>query len=637
MPKTYTVKQVADILGFSTNSIYTFLKEKRIKGVRIGRGRFRIPEQELARILHLSKKQQSADVTPPPVSLEESVQTEAAANEQNEQVVSVRAGDVLCPNIFDWFVGLAAIISGISLFLFNSSVMRPEMLSFSRVVFAVRLILIAAGIGVVASAILMSAKGWHRVFHGLLAILGALNATVLFRSGDVDGAILYGAMSVVLIIGMFVHTQGIMSLGVYLSILAGAFPLWIFAFADSPAVRTAAQVVGMSAQWFGVAVSGMSVAFLVLFWVGYGGIRVPLIIAGTLAGLLCFGGAIWYGELQYWSRAFFLIVLGFFIGVTPYWQWLCDVTPKRQRLLLHGLLGGVGAMLLAAVLVVYLLQQNMWGQSKAEFFNRITAAQNLLTSAVDSAQSAALVTAANHEVATALATADTEALVHASKLLYESNPIVRRVVFLDAEGNGVGLYPYGTFDQPNYAFRDYFIQARDTKSAYVSDVFQTAADQTRRYVTVISVPMFTAKGTFVGVMAISLDLERIGLKLRQLAVETRGEYFIILDRDKTILSHPDGSWIGKALPENDILYTTDAIQGVVGGVLPNGVLGLVAYGRIDTLGWTVTLRAPVTAIYGLTSNAAIWVFATVVTAMITGVLLAFFLKLRWLGQSGGGP
>src|SRR3990172_6082229 len=55
MPATYTVKQVAQILGYSTNSIYTFLKEKRIKGVRVGRGRFRIPQFELDRLLLTTK------------------------------------------------------------------------------------------------------------------------------------------------------------------------------------------------------------------------------------------------------------------------------------------------------------------------------------------------------------------------------------------------------------------------------------------------------------------------------------------------------------------------------------------------------------------------------------------------------
>ena len=69
MSETYTVKEVAEILGYSTNSIYTFLKEKRIKGVRVGRGRFRISREEVERLLSLSKNKRDLEqiVTTPTV------------------------------------------------------------------------------------------------------------------------------------------------------------------------------------------------------------------------------------------------------------------------------------------------------------------------------------------------------------------------------------------------------------------------------------------------------------------------------------------------------------------------------------------------------------------------------------------
>ena len=52
MPKTYTVKQVAVALGFSTNTVYKYLDEGKIKATRLGsEGRFRIPESEVTRLL----------------------------------------------------------------------------------------------------------------------------------------------------------------------------------------------------------------------------------------------------------------------------------------------------------------------------------------------------------------------------------------------------------------------------------------------------------------------------------------------------------------------------------------------------------------------------------------------------------
>ena len=599
MPRTYTVKEVADILGYSTNSIYTFLKEKRIRGVRLGKGRFRIPDEELARVLHLSKK---PDEIPVPAT---------------------RPQEILLPDIFDWFVGLSAIVSGVALFLFNLTYAIP----------AARLILIAAGVGVIATTLTTGARRWHGLFHGVLCLFGAVNAVNLFRGGSIDGAILYGAMAIVLGTGLVWHASGTVLLGLYVSLLAVAFPIWIFAAGGSSTVATAAHVVGIGTVWFGAAVALASVLYLWLFWMGYSGKRPLFILAGVLVAILCVGGAVWYGQLQLWSRAFFLIVLGFFSGTLPLWQWASAVTPRRKRALLHLLFGGVGAVLLLAILAVHLLQQNLREQSKTEFINRIATATNLLISAVDSTKSSLVVSAANPDLQNALDKKDVEELVRFSKVLYETNTNIRRVVFLDAAGDGVALYPYGTFDRTNYADREYFKEARDTKTAYVSNVFQAAVDQAGRQVFVVAVPIFSAKNEFVGVMAGSVDLERLGYKLRQLAVESRGEYFLIVDSNKKILSHPDSTRIGSNLPSDDLLYrVADGKKGVAGGTLPGGLLGLVAYGSVDPMGWTVTLRMPVAQLFALTADAAVWVFGTVAAVIAVSVWLGSLF-----GLCGGTP
>ncbi len=621
MPKTYTVKEVADILGFSTNSIYTFLKENRIKGIRIGQGGYRISEQELARVLHLSKKS-----------------TEDSDLAHGSPSGLVPQGDVLCPNLFDWFAGLAAIIAGIGLFLFNSSLVRPEAAGFFHVAFAVRVVLIAAGGGVLASAVVVQAYGWHKIFHAILGTLGLINGVMLIRGGDVDGAILYAAMGFLLWLGLIFHPKGIVWLGIYLTLLAVFFPVWIFSALESPEVITAAWSIGISAAWFGWGVVGAGVGYVVLFWLGFARRPAALVASSVLAGLLCLGGAVWYGQIQYWSRAFFLIVLGFFAGLMPCWHFFCDGAPKRQRLLLHGLFAAAGVTLIAAIFVVYMLQRNLWARSAAEFLNRISTAQTLLTSTVEAAQSAAVLTAANTDVTIALQKKDLATLISASKLLYESNSAIRRVVFLSASGQGVSLYPYGTFDLANYAFREYFVKARDTRAPYISNVFQSAVDDVGRYVAVVAVPVLTPKGAFAGVLAVSIDLDKLGFKLRQLTMESRGEYFIIVDQEKTILSHPDKARIGTKLPDHDVVFTTPSDQtGITGGVLPDGTLGLIAYGPVDRLGWTVTLRMPVMQVYAFTPHAGIWVFGTVAVVLVATMWFASLLKVRWSGQSGGGP
>mgnify|MGYP001565601977 FL=1 len=66
MSKLFTIKQTAQILGFSTNTIYKFANEGTIKGSRSGKqGRFRIPQSAIEDYLG-SKLPAKEDLTPTP-------------------------------------------------------------------------------------------------------------------------------------------------------------------------------------------------------------------------------------------------------------------------------------------------------------------------------------------------------------------------------------------------------------------------------------------------------------------------------------------------------------------------------------------------------------------------------------------
>jgi excisionase family DNA binding protein len=51
MEKFYSVKEVAKALGVSTNTVYKYVNEKKLRFARIGRGRFKIPSSELSPFL----------------------------------------------------------------------------------------------------------------------------------------------------------------------------------------------------------------------------------------------------------------------------------------------------------------------------------------------------------------------------------------------------------------------------------------------------------------------------------------------------------------------------------------------------------------------------------------------------------
>src|SRR3989339_1765629 len=108
MAATYTVKQVAEILGYSTNSIYSFLKEKRIKGVRVGKGRFRIPQSELNRLLLISRGQDAAVVDQMIPALPAHDPKDIPSHEiEPFSLPFLGLIHTVSANIFDWFIGVA--------------------------------------------------------------------------------------------------------------------------------------------------------------------------------------------------------------------------------------------------------------------------------------------------------------------------------------------------------------------------------------------------------------------------------------------------------------------------------------------------------------------------------------------------
>ena len=634
MPKNYTVKEVADILGFSTNSIYSFLKEKRIKGVRFGRGRFRIPEEELSRILHLSKKSEQAIIPP---AQPQAPQGDAAFIDIQRRERSDTDAVILPPNIFDWFVGLAAVVAGAGLFLFNSSVVPAGLVQISAVFPVIRIVLVSCGLGIIISSIFTQGRGWHGVFHFALCVTGIANAYALATAGDVDGAFLYGALALVIGFTNIVHLGGIVSIGLYASLIAMLLPLTMVVFPFDSHVQMLSAMLGMPALSMGLLFLAVAIALVTAWWLGY--VRSHGMFTGaTWILVICdVVAAVWYAYINYWSRSFFLVVVGFFTGLLPYWWQVQQTISRRYTLLLHGMLLVVGSVLTIALFVVYILQQNMWQAREIEFANKIRIAQSQLQSAIQSVESSVAVASGNMDFVDAVTKKDLVNLTSFSKIIYESNPNIRRLVFLDAGGDGIALYPYGTFDEPNFAFRDYFQQAKSSGQPYISDVYQAKADNAGRYIVVVAVPLHDRKGVFSGVMAASVDLDRMSLQLAQIAVASRGEYFVVSDNKGVILSHPNQTLIGSTAPASDPLYR--GIRGEA-GVIENAMIekkyGMIAYADVPKLRWAISLRVPSGDVFVLTS-VVIWsVFGSVGIILLISIALFSFVERRIVQKKEGG-
>ena len=110
MPKTYSVKEAAAILGFSTNTIYSFLNAKKLKGIRIGKGKFRIPQSEIDRMTGASTRETSVAETP--VLIERPYRGEEKSLVFRETIPYLHH-----LSLTDWLIGMGSIIFGLSMFI----------------------------------------------------------------------------------------------------------------------------------------------------------------------------------------------------------------------------------------------------------------------------------------------------------------------------------------------------------------------------------------------------------------------------------------------------------------------------------------------------------------------------------------
>lgn len=645
MPKTYTVKEVADILGFSTNSIYTFLKEKRLRGVRIGKGRFRIPEEELSRILHLSKKPQGTESVSP-VAVAANTLTQGSMEKTGDAALFapevgriIKHGDALSvPNIFDWFVGMAAVIAGVGLFLFNGPLAVGPLAKFAMVYPVIRVILIAAGLGIIVSGAVARNGFLHKFFQLSLVVLGCINAFGLARNGDMEGAMVYGSMALMVLITNLVPLGGIVSILMYASIIAVCMPAALILFPNDAHIQAFSvffQTPVTSMAMISVVMSAMLLSGL---WVGYTGKRNVFIVSTAVFALVSMLAAVLYGHIQMWSRAFYFIVISYFIGLLPYWWPLQQHVHRRYRIVLHGIFVAVGAILLIAILVINLLQQNAWRNKEKDFSGKIKIAQTTLQNETISVQGLLQVAAANRDFVETIHAKDTAKLTANAKILYEGSPSIRRLVFLDADGAGVVMYPYGEFDETNFAHREYFQQVKATGKPFVSGVFLANPDHVARYVISVAVPFYGSNNEFWGVMVASLDLQRIGLQLNQIAVDVDGEYFVVADSMGNILLHPDEALIGTTIPDADPLRRgLKGQSGVMFSEFIDKSFGMIAYADVPVLRWAISLRANIHNVMVLTSMTIWSVIGTAGAVLMCTIVLVVLICNRVRLDNESGP
>lgn len=647
MAATYTVKQVAEILGYSTNSIYTFLKEKRIRGVRVGKGRFRIPQSELNRLLLISKGQipavkQTGDLVPMAgeiMSPDTGIITPHESHSPFSLSIFGRT-HIMTANIFDWFIGVGSIVSGIALFLFNQTFDFVHIQSVAPIISSVRILLVGGGTGILLTNFVYgSHRVWHKVFHGVLLVACIGMAILLAITRDIDGVGIYGTLALVIGLTIFVRLGRIIPFALYLMLLAAVAPIIAFAAPTDFHVAAAAALLHVTPVVMGIGLLGVCFGFILLLWLGLYRKKLLFWFCSYMAAIVYFLLAFWFAHNQFWSHAFYFMIIGLTCTYLPSWEDLTVSRNKKAHALAIGVFGAIMAVLFVGIAVVYVTQLNVLATVERENAQKVDFARTVIETNIRSVKSTVTTASINPDLVAAVQQGNVTRLTDLSRIIFDSSDSIRRIVILDKNGAGLFLYPLGTFDQTDLSFRDYFIQARDTGKVYVSDVFESLVDRAHRRVITISAPLYTTDKQFVGVLGASVNLDAISARLQKIAVADRGEYIVVLDSHGKRIMHPVPSFIGTDTePGDPTLLGIKGKSGVVQGDTYDGIYSLIAYTSIDSsLHWAIALKAPFNDIYALSNTANIVVAGLVIGCILIAVLI-FQLNyiFRYKSETGGG-
>lgn len=561
MAQTYTVKQVAQILGYSTNSIYTFLNEKRVKGIRVGKGRFRIPQSEIDRLMGEKK----APVLPAITAV-----SPVSVQQDQQNIVSVATIDVPSPDLFRWFIGISSVIFSVSMMLFAG--ISEE---FSATVYgsAVALVPLAAGmcgIGVILSDI--AGRGNSIFARICLLFLALIYGFLAFRSlgeGEAGTTGLFVLFSLFSLWESFFHTDkdagnaglrmGIMVLASGVAVCA----LYGYGALDLP-VFGQVWVRGAVFMYFAIAVS------LVI-----GGQRKHAVVEGFGQWMLVAGFILHSIRLAYaihWAQALIFALASVAAVVMSGYQRI-HIRNRWDRSYIYGILSAIFLIFLLALGTVRIMQTNLMQYAKYQLGNKAEFGKFLVESTYETAVRSIELGASNPSVVASLENSKLTDPTDTLRSMYAARSSFRSLSLHDSDDvHGVAVYPIEKTPAPD-SFAYLYKRSAETGKSQVSDISRITGDTA---ILVIAAPVRNSANDVIGIFSGRVDVNVLTYKLSQLETAEMEEHVVLVDRYGTDVETGNRTeWVKDTERSGDVLTVRRPVTGQAWSVVASAPLGKI--------------------------------------------------------------
>lgn len=612
MNKTYTAKQVAGILGYSTNSVYTFLKEGRIKGVRIGKGRFRIPQEELEKLLYLKKFQEPQSVSLGGlVPINENIPS--LVKHLEEMIDNI-------PSLFDWFVSLVSIIIGFTMILFVRNFEEFSNIGFTQFLLPIKINFLIAGVGLFTVNILNRArKNWYFIFNLIIFLNLSAFSLILFLSKDLLGFTIFGLISFVMFFHLVLNLKGIVSFALYISLLTILLPIILIIYPSAINLPVLSFIstwspIQAAIAWLIVASTINGVIWLwqnkqkSLFWIS-------LLIFS--AGLVYFAHL--YAVQLYWSRALIFTLIFLSIIISSFWHKL-NFKDKEIQKTVVSIFGDLLLIFLAIVTIIWVTQNNIRSYAQDELVNKLVYGGTLVESTINSSKEKLEILSRDKSFIEAVKKKDTAFLKKSIKDFFVYSLNFRRILMSDDKGEILNMYPEANILFKNVDFREYFQVIKASKKSYISNLFEAEVDG-KKEVVVVATPILDEDENFIGVLIGSLDINSLANKLQQFANFYDKEYFLVLDKEGKVIIKPENIG-GLSNEEIQQLIADQANNNYdVGQAINFNNKSLQVHEQITDTNWILVLRRSLANTYNFNDITNLLLNLIIVSA---GLLVIFW-------------
>jgi excisionase family DNA binding protein len=533
MADTYTVKQVARILGFSTNSIYSFLKAKRIKGVRVGKGRFRIPQAEIDRLLLTSSKPPAKSST---LSTEQAYPVQQPAKSILISPVIKLSNRSEMPGLLDWATGIAALMTSISWPLFSTYDLGVAAVAVSSYLpLLTDLTLVVGGIGLILTDIAgKKTVRLNNFFRLSLTFPFAVMTYLYYVAGLPEASILYIIIALVNVMSVFVLS--LRAYGILVVAFVNLFLLTLF-------IQTPAGVIGKLMITTGVPPLVLSLAISVglvgLLTLSIAGIRKNRfwwwLAASAIAGII-FVLSLVYARALVWPVALLYMAISVSSLFLPVWDVFQFRYPGERRTVYFAF-GLTFFTFFLYIIGMRSLTGTMFEYARQESGRKTAFIAELVETSITGAVAAVTDGAANSTFVTALQDPRRNNAIGALRSLYQTRDIYRRLVLADVGGNVVASYPQEVTDGENISATDVYALALRSNKAVISPTIIKRTGG-RMFLPVGKV-ILDSKGENLGILVAEYDLTAFAVRLAELTDGIDREFIAVVDEKGREILHGD--------------------------------------------------------------------------------------------------